>query len=54
MRWLMIVLLVSLLGLLAISAGVTIHVVREHRRRNAPRASAQKPDETETETEEAP
>lgn len=52
MRWLMIVLLVSIVGLLAASAGVALHVIREHRRRSAAQPPAEKADDTES--EEAP
>lgn len=48
MRWLMIVLLVSLVALLITCAGGAYHVIREHRRRAA-QAPAEKSDETETE-----
>jgi len=52
MRWLMIVLLVSLVALLVASAGVAHHIWREHKRRRLASPVSEKADETET--EEAP
>lgn len=52
MRWLMIAFLVSLVVLLAISAGVAHHVWREHSRRRTGPIPPQKAEDTET--EEAP
>jgi hypothetical protein len=52
MRWLMIALLVSLVALLIASAGVAHHVWREHTRRRAAHAAAEKAEGAET--EEAP
>jgi uncharacterized membrane protein len=52
MRWLMIVLLVSVVALLVASAGVAHHVWREHKRRKAALPAAGKPEQPES--EEAP
>ncbi len=49
MRWLMIVLLVSLVALLVASAGVAHHIWREHKRRKRLPAVSEKADEAETE-----
>jgi hypothetical protein len=63
MRWLMIVLLVSLVALLVASAGVAHHVWREHSRRRQKAAPLEKTDPhsnreispvTNPDTEEAP
>jgi hypothetical protein len=64
MRWLMIVFLVSLAALLVASAGVALHVWREHSKRRRPAASLEKADNsrsnrsttpvTNPDTEEAP
>lgn len=50
MRWLMIVLLVSVVALLVVSGGVAQHIWREHRRKPAPA----KQEDGNIETEEAP
>jgi cbb3-type cytochrome oxidase subunit 3 len=52
MRWLMIVLLVSVVALLIASAGVAYHVWREHTRRRDARAAVGKMEDNEP--EEAP
>ena len=49
MRWLMIVLLVSVVALLAACAGLAYHVLREHKRRRSVQAPAEKAEDTETE-----
>jgi uncharacterized iron-regulated membrane protein len=53
MRWLMIVLAVSVCALLVASAGLGLHVWRQHRR-PAAQAEAQIHEEPEIESEEAP
>ena len=49
MRWLMIVLLVSVVALLVACAGVAYHVLREHKRRRNARVPVEKAEDTETE-----
>jgi hypothetical protein len=49
MRWLMIVLLVSVVALLFACAGLAYHVLRGHKRRREALAAAEKVEETETE-----
>jgi hypothetical protein len=53
MRWLMIVLAVSVGALLVVSAGLALHIWRQHRK-PAPPAGTSAHEETEIETEEAP
>ena len=52
MRWLMIVLLVSLAALLVASAGVAYHVWQEHKRRKSAPAQVERAENPDT--EEAP
>jgi hypothetical protein len=52
MRWLMIVLLVSLVALLVASAGVAYHVWQGHKRRRLAQAPVEKIEQPDT--EEAP
>ena len=49
MRWLMIVLLVSVVALLVACAGPAYHVLREHKRRRSASVSAEKVEDAETE-----
>jgi hypothetical protein len=53
MRWLMIALAVSVCALLVVSAGLALHVWRQHRRLAAP-AEASIHEEPDIESEEAP
>jgi len=54
MRWLMIVLLVSLVALLAASAGLAHHIWQEHRRRSRGNPDPGRMEDVDVETEEAP
>ena len=49
MRWLMLVLLLSMVALLAVSVGIAHHVRRTRQQRARMAASAEKHDELETE-----
>jgi uncharacterized membrane protein len=53
MRWLLILLIVSVCALLIASAGVALHIWRQHRGPNAPAETAAH-EESEIESEEAP
>ncbi|KAA6460876.1 hypothetical protein DYQ86_11355 [Acidobacteria bacterium AB60] len=54
MRWLMIVLLVSMVALLAASAGLAHHIWQEHRKRGHAGHPFGRADDVDIETEEAP
>lgn len=54
MRWLMIVLLVSVVALLAASAGLAYHVWRAHKGQTAQSPSTEKQGDLDIEREEAP
>ena len=54
MRWLMVVLLISVAALLIASAAIAHHIWREHKRRPTPPAVAEKTGEADREIEEAP
>jgi hypothetical protein len=54
MRWLMIVLLVSVVALLVASAGLAHHIWQEHRKRHRNHPSPGRAEDLDVETEEAP
>ena len=54
MRWLIIVLLVSVVALLAASAGLAHHIWQERRKRGYTGQTLGRTDDVEIETEEAP
>jgi hypothetical protein len=54
MRWLMIALLVSVVALLAASAGLAHHIWQERRKRGRAGRAFGRSDEVDIETEEAP
>lgn len=53
MRWLLILLIVSVCALLIASAGVALHIWRQHKNPDAP-AETSVHEETDIESEEAP
>jgi hypothetical protein len=53
MRWLLIVLMVSVVALLVVSAGLALHIWRQHKKPQAP-AGTSVHDESDVESEEAP
>lgn len=54
MRWLMLVLFVSVAALLIASTGLAYHIWREHRKRPARPVVAERSEEIDVEIEEAP
>lgn len=54
MRWLMIALLVSVMALLAASAGLALHIWQERRKRGHVTRAFGRSDDVDIETEEAP
>ncbi len=54
MRWLMIVLLVSVVALLIASAGLAHHIWQERRKRSRTSLSPGRTEDVDVETEEAP
>jgi len=54
MRWLMIVLLVSVVALLAASAGLAHHIWQEHRKRSRTSRAPGPTEDVDVETEETP
>jgi uncharacterized iron-regulated membrane protein len=53
MRWLLILLIVSVCALLIVSASVALHIWRQHKKPHAP-AEASVREESDIESEEAP